>query len=146
MSYLKYCVVFIALLSIGGCGESDSKIRIKGVVFADDKPLEGASIAFIGNSGGSISSAISNEKGEFSLRAAPGKNKVAVSKDDPSAAAAPADPHANQTMPTEAEYAKMVKAAPKSLVAERFKDPEKSGISIDVSEGMDVVDINVSSK
>lgn len=145
MRYLSYCVVLAALLTVSGCGENDSKIRIKGVVFADDKPLEGASVAFVGNDGGSISSAVSNAKGEFSMRAAPGKNKVAVSKDDPSAAV-PSDPNVNQTMPTEAEYAKMLKSAPKSLVAERFKDPDKSGIVIDVAEGMDVIDINVTSK
>ncbi len=145
MNLLKFVVVLAPLLLISGCGEDDQKVRIKGIVFSDDKPLEGASIAFVGNGGGTISSATSNDKGEFSMRASPGKNKVAVSKIDLSSAPPP-DPNADQSMPTEAEYAKMMKSAPKPLVAERFTDPDKSGIVIDVSEGMDVIDINVTSK
>jgi hypothetical protein len=133
------------LLLAAGCGEKDEKIPIAGTVFSDNKPLAGASVAFIGNAGGAFSSAITDAKGEFMLRAAVGKNKVAVSKQD-TTNVPPPDPNADQSMPTETEYAKMVKSAPKPLVAERFTDPEKSGIVIDVAKGMSSVDINVTSK
>ncbi len=135
----------LVTLTVAGCGTKDEKIPVEGVVLADNKPLPGASVAFIGNGGGAFSSATTDDKGVFRLRAAAGKNKVAVNKVDTSKAPPP-DPNANQTMPTEAEYVKMVKAAPKALVAERYADPEKSGIVVDVVAGMSAVDINVTSK
>ncbi len=136
---------FAGLLFVAGCGGNDDKIPITGTVFSDGKPLAGASIAFVGREGGAFSSAVSDANGVFLLRAAAGKNKVAVSKKDTTNVPA-ADPNADQTMPTEAEYAKMVRNAPKPLVAEKFTDPEKSGIVIDVTQGMSSVDINVTSK
>ena len=72
-------------------------------------------------------------------------DKVAVSKMN-TANLPPPDPNADQTMPTEAQYATMQKSAPKPLVAEKFTDPEKSGIVIDVVKGLSSVDINVTSK
>lgn len=137
--------VGLCLLLLGGCGEEDSKVPIEGIVFSDGKPLAGASVAFIGDEGGAFSSATTDEKGSFKMRAAPGKNKVAVNKID-TEKLPPVDPNADQTMPTDGEYVKMVKSAPKSMVAARFADPEKSGIAVDVSAGMSPIDINVMSK
>jgi hypothetical protein len=142
--WLKTIIPF-GLLLLAGCGSADEKIPVRGTVFCDQKPMGGASVAFIGKEGGAFSSAVTDAKGEFMLRAAPGKNKVSVSKENPQAAP-PFDPNADQSMPTETEYAAMVKKLPKPLVAEKFSDPEKSGIVIDVSSGMSSVDINVSSK
>lgn len=135
----------LCALALGGCGAGDDKIPISGTVFCDGKPLDGASVAFIGNNGGAYSSAVCDGKGEFKMRAAAGKNKVAVSKGNP-AAVPPPDPNADQTMPTGEVAAQMMKAAPKPLVAEKFTDPEKSGIVIEVSGGMSSIDINVTSK
>jgi hypothetical protein len=136
-------VLFAVALS--GCGADDDKIPVTGTVFCDGKPLDGASIAFIGNNGGAYSSAVCDAKGEFRMRAAAGKNKVAVSKGN-TANLPPPDPNADQTMPTGEVAATMMKAAPKPLVAEKFTDPEKSGIVIEVSGGMSSIDINVTSK
>lgn len=135
----------IGLLFVAGCGANDDKVPISGTVLCDGKPLAGASVAFIGNNGGAFSSATCDAKGAFAMRAAPGKNKVSVSKMNTENIKAP-DPNASQTMPTEAEYAVMVKSAPKPLVAEKFTDPDKSGIVIDVVSGLSSVDINVTSK
>lgn len=141
---VKFFVVFPLICLAFGCGKADSKIPIQGVVFCDAKPLSGASVAFIGDSGGTFSSATTNDKGEFLMRAAPGKNKVSVSKANPNAPVP--DANADQSMPTEAEYSKMVKSLPKPFVAEKFADPEKSGIVVDVTSGMSAIDINVTSK
>jgi len=137
-------ILVVLACFVWGCGKNDEKVPIRGTVFSDAKPLGGASVAFIGKDGGTFSSATTNEQGEFVMRASLGKNKVSVSKANPNAP--PPDPNADQTMPTEAEYAKMQKSRPKSLVAERFSDPEKSGIVIDVSAGMSAIDLNVTSK
>ncbi|MCA9130077.1 MAG: carboxypeptidase regulatory-like domain-containing protein [Planctomycetales bacterium] len=144
-SSASFWILLPLAVMLAGCGESDQKIPISGIVFCDGKPFEGASVAFIGNNGGSFSSATTDNEGKFSMRAAPGQNKVAVSKAN-TENVKPMDPNEDQTMPTEAEYAIMVKSAPKPLVAERFADPDKSGITIEVKEGMDSVDINVTTK
>ena len=136
---------YFCVLCVFGCTPADEKIAVKGIVFCDGKPFSNASIAFIGNSGGSFSSATSNEKGEFNLRASAGKNKVSVNKMDTSNVK-PADPNADQTMPTDGEYQKMKKDAPKPLVAAKFADPDKSGIEIDIVSGMSSIDVNVTSK
>ena len=141
----KYVLVLFGFLVFTGCGSDANKIPIKGTVFLDSKPLDGASVAFVGNEGGAFSSAVSDAKGDFSMRAVPGKNKVAVIKQN-TQNIKPPDPNVPQTMPTEAEYAVMVKSAPKGIVAERFGDPDKSGIVIDISSGMSSIDINVTSK
>jgi hypothetical protein len=139
---------FFSLLTLAclllGCGQADNKVPIQGVVYCDAKPLSGASVAFVGNDGGTFSSATTNDKGEFIMRAALGKNKVSVSKANPNVPAP--DPNADMSMPTDAEYAKMVKSLPKPFVAEKFADPEKSGIVVDVTAGMSAIDLNVTSK
>ncbi len=144
-----YWRVSFALLGLGvaafvGCGgDADEKIPIEGTVLVDGKPMDGASVTFIGGGGGAFSSASTDAKGVFRLRAAAGKNKVAVSKPMP---APTSSGPALETMPTEAELAKIVKSVPKPYIAERFADPSKSGIEIEVSKGMQPVDINVSAK
>lgn len=142
---LTRMIAAIGFIVMVGCGVKDDKVPVSGNVFSDGKPLAGASVAFIGNDGGALSSAVCDAKGAFNLRAALGKNKVAVSKMN-TANLPPPDPNADQTMPTEAQYATMQKSAPKPLVAEKFTDPEKSGIVIDVVKGLSSVDINVTSK
>ena len=142
---LHTILAFSSLLLLAGCGAKDEKIPVNGTVFSDGKPLAGASIAFIGKDGGAFSSAVSDAKGAFMLRAVSGKNKVAVSKANTENVKPPA-PNVPQVMPTESEYAIMAKNAPKPLVAEKFTDPDKSGIVIDVVSGMSSVDLNVTSK
>ncbi len=133
----------IGLFSIVGCS-SDGKVPVDGVVFLDNKPLAGGTIAFVGREGGVIASATSDEQGKFQIRAEPGKNKVAISKADPKSSASYADP--TQGMPLESEYAEVMKKLPPPLVAARFSDPEKSGISFVVESGMEPVEIRVTFK
>ncbi len=130
---------------LSGCGDEPEKIMVKGIVFCDNKPISGANVAFVGNEGGAFAMGITDSKGEFVLRAVPGKNKVSVGKPN-TTKVKPVDPNADQSMPTEGEVAAMVKAAPKPDIAAKFADAEKSGIVIDVVSGMSTVDIMVTSK
>lgn len=145
MSRIQCLLVFSILLSLSGCRGDESRILVKGVVLCDSKPIEGASVAFVGNEGGAISSAVTNSRGEFTLRAVTGKNKVAVSKVGVQSAPS-SDEVESQVMPTDKEYAQMLKNSPKSIIADRFKDPEKSGIVVDVINKIGQVSINVTSQ
>jgi hypothetical protein len=129
-----------------GCGEKIAKIEVKGLVICDNKPLDGASVAFIGSGSGSFNTAVTDKEGMFKILAVPGKNKVAVNKLNPEATKQ-LDPEADQTMPSGEDAEKAMKAAPKALVAAKFADPDKSGIVIDVGPNMQAVEkINVTSK
>jgi hypothetical protein len=68
---------------------------------------------------------------------------VAVSK----AAPAPVIPATEepQLMPTEQEYAKLQQTG-KSEIPAKYADPKTSGLSIDVTEGMQDVELALSSK
>jgi hypothetical protein len=135
----------VSCLLASGCGQSDNRVPIKGSLFCDDKPLAGASVAFIGDGGGAFGSTVSDSEGNFTIRAAIGKNKVTVAK--ASSEPIPAtDPNADQSMPTDAEYTLQIKRLPKPIVAERFSDPNRSGIFVDVIGGMQPFDIRVTSK
>jgi len=70
----------VAAIGLGGCGRSDGKIVVEGTVTLDGQPLEKATVAFIGNQGGSIASGPTNRDGKFSIAAVPGPNKVVVNK------------------------------------------------------------------
>ncbi|MCA9195305.1 MAG: carboxypeptidase regulatory-like domain-containing protein [Planctomycetales bacterium] len=128
-----------------GCGEADKKVPVEGLVMCDGKPIEGASVAFIGNNGGAYGTGVTNKEGKFWVRAAEGKNKVAVSKAN-TQKLPPFDPNADQSMPTEAEAQAQARKMPKPLIADRFSDPDKSGIEIDVIAGMSPIDISVTSQ
>ena len=133
----------IGLVFAIGCS-SDGKVTVNGTVYLDDKPMDGGTIAFVGRSGGVLSSASTDAQGKFKILAEPGKNQVAVSKADPKSTASYSDP--KQGMPSDAEYAQVQKKLPPPLVAARFSDPEKSGIAFDVTSGMQPVEIRVTFK
>lgn len=79
--HFLYAVVFWApMLCICGCGSSDGKIVVRGTVTLDGRPLEKATIAFVGGDGGQISSGSTDQEGKFSIAATAGLNKVVVNK------------------------------------------------------------------
>jgi len=132
-------------LLLAGCGKSPEAgtVSLNGTVTLDGKPIDQASVAFIGNNGARLASATTDKAGKFTIRAALGKNAVAVSKASP----APVIPATEepQLMPTEQEYAKLQQAA-KSEIPAKYADPKTSGLSIDVTEGMQDVELALSSK
>ena len=142
LPYLLLCLFTSYSL---GCGPSDGRIPVAGVVMCDGQPLAEASVAFVGGGGGAISTASTDKNGRFSIRAAPGKNKVSVAKMDSANAAEWADiPEEDQLAGTPEEMAQAMKNAPKPLVAQRYFNSETSGIEYDVVPDMAEVTIEVS--
>lgn len=135
--------MFVFLL---GCGPADDLISISGTILNDEKPVQGATVAFIGNNGGTYGTGITDAAGKFSLRAAPGQNKVAIAKDDMPSGPPPSSNPEDQTMGTPEQVAKAMKSAPKPIIAAKYGNPDKSGIVIDVKQGMTPMELKVTSK
>ena len=137
-------LVAASIISIGmaGCGSNDGRIAVQGVVLKNGTPLEGASIAFIGNGGGAYATGLTDAEGKFSLRAAQGQNQVAVIKEDTSDASANVDiPEEEQLMGSEEEGKEP--PGPKMLIDKKYADPETSELVFDVQPGMADIEINV---
>lgn len=143
MHWLWIVCLFLSL----GCSPSDGKIEVVGIVSCDGKPLDAAAVAFVGGGGGVYATALTDATGKFTLRTEPGQNKVSVSKMDTSKAAEWANiPEEEQLAGTPEQMAKAMKNAPKPLVAQKFFNPDTSGITIDVKDGMGEVNIEVTAK
>lgn len=143
-----HCLWMVCLFVLGiGCSPSDGKIEVVGTVICDGKPLDGASIAFVGAGGGAIATASTDATGKFTVQAVPGQNKVSVSKMDTTKAAEWANiPEEEQLAGTPQQMAAAIKKAPKPLVAQKFFNPDTSGITIDVREGMAEAEIEVTAR
>lgn len=141
---LSCLLVCLCTLVMFGCGPSDGRLPVAGVIICDGQPLAEASVAFVGGGGGAISTGSTDKDGRFSIRAAPGKNKVSVAKMDSANAAEWADiPEEDQLAGTPEEMAQAMKNAPKPLVAQRYFNSETSGIEYDVVPNMAEVTIEV---
>jgi hypothetical protein len=129
-----------------GCGPADGLIPVTGTVLNDEKPIQGAAVAFVGNSGGTYGTGVTDANGKFSLRAAPGTNKVSIAKEGVVEGLNPSNNPEDQTMGTEADVAKAMKRAPKPVIAPKYGNPDKSGLTVEVKQGMAPVEFKVSSK
>ena len=128
-----------------GCGPRDGRVQVSGVLICDGEPLGGANIAFVGGGGGAFGTASTDPEGRFTLRAAPGVNKVSVSAMDTSGAAEWAEiPEEDTNMGDEAAQAEGMKNMPKPLVAQKYFNADTSGLEVNVEEGMDDVTLEVS--
>ena len=138
---------FRAVLLVGflaccvGCGGEAGSAKVSGVITLDGKPVDGAAVSFIGREGAKLATAQTDSAGKFTLSAALGKNVVTVAKASANPAPAPEVP---MEMPSEAEYQKMVLQLKKDFPA-RYGDPKTSGLSFDVVEGMEPLEIGLSS-
>ncbi len=141
-------IVGLVLVVQAGCGGgADGRVEVSGTVEADGKPLAGASVAFVGGGGGALATASTDKDGKFSVRVAPGENKVSISKiDEKAQAAMKPQSEADSLMGTEAQAVASMASAPKAVVAARFTDPETSGIKFDVQKGMQPLTISITSK
>ena len=137
----------LALLASGGCGGGEANVvTLTGKVTLDGKPVDKASVAFIGRQGARLSTAQTNATGDFTITAALGANAVTVSKaPPPGATPAPTGPE-DMLMPSDQEYKKMQQAKPvEAGVPLKYADPKTSGINIEVVDGMSDVELALSS-
>ena len=126
----------VGLLS--GCGADHGFTPVKGHVFLDGKPIDGAAVLFEPESGGVPATGVTNGSGEFSLSttghgagAAVGKHGISVSKQ------VVAQPN------RKVEEGEIV--AMKSETPEKYASPRTSGISIEVKPGMAPVELQLTS-
>jgi hypothetical protein len=124
-----------------GCGGEAGSTKVSGTITLDGKPVDGAAVSFIGREGAKLATAQTDSAGKFTLTAALGKNVVTVAKASANPAPAPEVP---MEMPSEAEYQKMIQKI-KSEFPARYGDPKTSGLSFDVVEGMEPLEIGLSS-
>jgi hypothetical protein len=132
---------------LSGCsgGTDAGTVAVEGIVTLDDKAIAEASVGFIGREGATLASATTDTNGRFKLRAALGKNVVTVAKAPPGGAAPPPSDEP-ALMPSEGQYAQMLKAAAPSEVPAKYGDPKTSGISFEIVAGMQSIALALSSK
>ena len=136
--------VFSLLVVIGCGGDSETgTTTIHGVVTLDGKPVDQATVGFIGREGARLASTTTNQAGKFTIVTALGKNIVTVGK----ASANPVLPSQPQdmTMPTREEYQKIAETQKLDIPA-KYSDPKTSGLSVDAAAGMKEVELALSSK
>lgn len=87
--YLSALCLFVALILVSGCGEGGgaATVKVKGVVMAGGKAVDGAVITFYSKSGGEAASGRTDAEGKFQLTtrkpndgAVPGDYIVTVAK------------------------------------------------------------------
>lgn len=87
--YLSSLFLFVALFLVSGCGEGGgaATVKVKGVVMAGGKAVDGAVITFYSKSGGEAASGRTDAEGKFQLTtrkpndgAVPGDYIVTVAK------------------------------------------------------------------
>lgn len=141
-------LICAAMPFIGGCGDNSGRISVSGTVELDGKPLEGATVAFVGKGGGALASASTNKDGKFIIKAAPGDNKVAVSKSnvapDSAPTSAPSTRPEDLMMGRPAPVSKTNKDASK-IVPAKYSNPASSGLAFEISAGMSPIEISLMS-
>src|SRR5436190_16159394 len=97
------------VVAVVGCGKAPEAgtVDVNGIVTLDGKPVDKASVAFIGKEGARLATAQTDSAGKFTIRAALGKNVVTVAK---GSANPPPPPASDQPMlmPTPGEYQALV--------------------------------------
>lgn len=134
-----------------GCGTSDGKIPVSGLVKLGDAPLAGATVGFIGNNGGQIAHSLTDSMGKFTVRATPGINKVIVNKSqDPSKLAGQEVPATSgDEEPVDMLAGVEIDTQPAKqplnewIVDQKFASPMTSGFEFDVKAGMTDIELVV---
>ncbi len=135
MKYLVLALLF-AITPLLGCGDQQTKtIRVRGVITLDDKPVKQAAVLFSPQAGGRPATGITNEMGEFDLQtfgpsdgALPGTHIVTITLSEVTGVTADPDGLSGEIAP---EGMKV-----KWIVPERYSNPNTSGLSAEVKDGM----------
>ena len=127
---LSSVCLFIALLMVSGCGgdSGTATVKVKGVVMAGGKAVDGAVITFYSKSGGEAASGRTDAEGKFQLTtrkpndgAVPGDYVVTVSKSDGATEATAYDPSKGGALSP--DYIKQMQN-----VSKGSKDPAKGAL------------------
>lgn len=147
--WIAWCLVIMAVTHSVGCGGGGNgskrkTVSVSGTVRLNGQPLADADVHFMG--GEHVGFGKTNSNGEYRLvqGAAPGPNKVFISKVDPaSAAAAASDPTASLEDPEQMRAAmeggavpgsRKAPAGPKNLIPEDYSNPQKTKLTFEVPE------------
>ena len=169
--HLSTCFVLLTMLSlISGCGEAAPKTYpVSGVVTLDDKPVPGATITFIADTGKNSGATTSDAQGKYTMStfkqgdgAVAGSYKVIVSKYQ---RGAEENPYGNNVAPEVVEqtpeaiseaYGKGYSGPPKGNAAKapkewndvpaKYSDVSQSGLVFVVETKPNTFDIKLSSK
>ncbi len=132
------CVILVCVGFAVGCGKAVDPNRpktfpVSGTVTYKGQPVEGATIMFVGGKRGAAGR--TDASGKFSMTtfeandgAIPGSYKVAISKTI--LEGAPPEGATGTKPGVEPDSGKA-----KELLPEKYKDPAKSGLTVDVKEG-----------
>jgi hypothetical protein len=127
---LSSLFLFITLLMVSGCGGDSgaATVKVKGVVMAGGKAVDGAVITFYSKSGGEAASGRTDAEGKFQLTtrkpndgAVPGDYVVTVAKSDGGTEVATYDPSKGGELSP--DYIKQMQATMKPK-----KDPVKGSL------------------
>lgn len=154
-------LVLSLLCALVGCGESINVEKVTGTVKLDGQPIKGASITFSPVEGGTGMPAVGTSDadgafsitdmrgGEFGGGAAKGEYKIGVLWYAPSSTAT-ADASGDSAGDSEAQVADKKShnqtTGPKSNLPAAYQNPEKSGLTTTVTDGENVVNLDLDSK
>lgn len=139
--YLSSLCLFVALFLVSGCGEGGgaTTVKVKGVVMAGGKAVDGAVITFYSKSGGEAASGRTDAEGKFQLTtrkpndgAVPGDYIVTVAKSGSEATVMSYD--ATQSGGMSPEYIASMKNAAKppkevkGLLPAKYANVKESGL------------------
>lgn len=128
-----------------GCGPSTPEtVPVTGTVTYKDKPVEGATVNFLGVGSSVAASDKTDADGKFALKtmfgetivdgAVPGKHNVAIVKTTAPSAGEVGDP--KEMMAEMAKNPTMTDDfQAKSLLPEKYNNPDRSGLVVEVTEG-----------
>jgi hypothetical protein len=141
-SYLRWTcsglVVLLALLLAVGCGPRTAKVS--GKVTYKGAPVPAGTVTFHGDNG-VVQAAWLTPSGSYTINGVrPGSFKVSVMPSQPPRAPAPARGKTSASHPS-GKGAADVAAIPVVPIPEKYKDPEKSGLSYTVVAGEQSIDI-----
>lgn len=145
------CLLGLALVAQSGCGPSLPKtVPVSGTIKLNGKPIEGASVSFIRDSGGRIGYGISDAQGQFKIStfgtedgATLGRHKVVVAKVDLQGLSVPKVEVEQNAEIGEPLLEQKGAWKPKSLLPEKYSNPETTDLFVEVSVGMDPVELNM---
>lgn len=143
LSKLPLCLAGLLMAGLAGCGSGDAREygKLTGIVTLQGKPApSGTIISFLNAENGAATSAQIFDGGNYAVqRAITGTYSVAFVPQG-NMAAQPSDPDAYMKQIKEGNYQE---PATDSIIPEKFRTPESSGLTVTVGAGENTHDFNL---